>query len=373
MAELAVAHLPVRFENDSSSDMPNASAEVLIRQVLESAIKKRATDIHFEPTAESINVRFRIDGFLEHQNSISVSIYCLLVQRLKMMAVQEIDGGSQPLEGQFYFSDAIEPFDIRFSSLSALYGEAVTLRILPKNKKLFRLDDLGLLNEMHAILSGWLQKRYGWILIVGPTGAGKTTTLYAMLQELMKKDYKIITIEDPVEVIFPEISQVNVRPDLELDFSQVLRAAVRQAPNVILIGEIRDALTAEIALNAALTGHLVLASMHAENTEQALERLIYFGLNRAFINEILLGILAQRLVPRSCNQSNMLVHSKDCICEGRGFRGRVGLFECLNVERLKSKSTYNCIPFSSDLTQKKSLGWINPIHLKGKQLFRKHK
>lgn len=370
MEELAVAQLPIRFETHSQNHASQASAEILIQQILEAAIKKRATDIHFDPASDNINVRFRIDGCLEIQNPISQSIYPLVLQRFKMMATQEIDSKEETLEGQFDFPNTIDSVDIRFSSLSALYGEAITLRILPKNKKRFHLNDLGLLDDMRATIADWLQKKYGWILVVGPTGAGKTTTLYAMLQELIKTESKIITIEDPVEVIFPEVTQVSISPDLGLDFPQVLRAAVRQAPNVLLIGEIRDALTAEIALNAALTGHLVLASMHAENTQQAIERLVYFGLNRAFINEILLGVLAERLVPRSCKANESEPHPDSCICEGRGFHGRVGLFECLSVKNTDAATQYNCTSFESDLDQKISLGWVTPVHLKGKQLFR---
>jgi type II secretory ATPase GspE/PulE/Tfp pilus assembly ATPase PilB-like protein len=358
----------------SSLQNPTARVEALVLQILQSAVQKRASDIHIEPTPHEIQLRFRIDGRLETQDPLPLQWKPFFGQRLKMLADQDINQTQLPQEGQFKLPLKGEAFNIRLTTVPCLYGEAIALRLLPKNQTTPDLARLGFLPNMEAQCRKWLSQTYGWVLAVGPTGAGKSTTLYTFIELLRQEERKIITVEDPVEMVIPGISQVSIHPSMGLDFPQVLRAVVRQAPNVILIGEIRDALTAEIALNAALTGHLVLSSIHADGAWQAVGRLVHFGLNRSFLMQTLTGIIAQRLAPKRCTAPHP--HTADCLCEGRGFLGRMGVFEALSFEAhgipIMDKTPFfealpaqalngSFIPFEKDFEAKVQKGWLDPL------------
>ncbi len=319
------------------------------------ALRDRASDIHLDPQPSRLRIRYRIDGVLQDIVSLPMAIHAPLVSRVKIMAQMNIAEKRLPQDGQFSFkAPNNSDIDVRVATIETAYGERVVMRLLDKAASLPQLPDLGLLTDALASYQQMLQVHHGMILISGPTGAGKTTTLYASLNALDKQSKNIVTIEDPVEYRFLDISQIQVNLKAGLTFAEGLRALMRHDPDIIMVGEIRDPDTARTAVQAALTGPLVLSSIHANDTEGVMHRLRNLGVDPFLIANALVGVVAQRMVRRVCpkcavqqeasaeeQQSFAAVlgttqtrfsYGAGCqFCAATGFRGRTGLFEVMTV------------------------------------------
>lgn len=316
------------------------------------AAKSRASDIHLEPGESRVRIRYRIDGVLKEIASMSLGVHLALVSRLKVMASLDIVEKRKPQDGRLALELPGRTLDFRFSSVPSIYGEKIVLRILGQLSKVSipSLENLSLSARQQKAMSQVLKRPNGVFLLTGPTGSGKTTTLYAMLKELNRDGVNIMTIEDPVEYRLAGINQIQVNPVVDLTFANALRSFLRQDPDVILVGEIRDHDTARIALQAALTGHLVLSTLHANSAIHAVTRLLDFGIEPYLVGPALIGTMGQRLVRRICdkckesyvpsretmdelfewdgNTETQLFRGKGCpACGGTGFLGRIAIHE----------------------------------------------
>lgn len=322
--------------------------------LIEQGIHRRASDIHFEPLEDGLRVRFRIDGQLEVFPSPELQIWPSVLSRIKLLAGLLIDEHRYPQEGGIRFSSGEDDWDVRVSTLPGVFGEGVVLRLLARSALPDSFQMLGMEDEHAALARGMIASRDGLVLAVGPTGAGKSTTVYTLLNQFDPLQQKIITVEDPVEYRIEHVSQVAVQESLGLTFAKNLRAILRQAPDVILVGEIRDAETANIALSASMTGHLVLSTLHALDAPSSITRLQDLGVEPFLLSSALRGVIAQRLVRRLCPHCNVpsdatpyerqqtqllgrtlstLYREDGCPgCLQQGYRGRVGIFECLRMD-----------------------------------------
>ena len=273
----------------------------LLSSMFEQALRKRASDIHIEPQERNLRIRFRIDGVLHVQTEADPKIAGAVALRLKLMSGLDISEKRLPQDGRFHVKLKANSVDVRISTLPTQHGESVVMRLLNQSAGLLSLDHLGLPPEVAAAVARTLKRPNGMFVVTGPTGSGKTTTLYAALNALNDTERKIITVEDPIEYRLPGLSQVQVMDKIDLSFQRVLRAALRQDPDVILIGEMRDQTTAEIGLRAALTGHLVLSTLHTNDALSTPLRLIDMGVPRYMVALSLHLVLAQRLVRTLCN------------------------------------------------------------------------
>jgi MSHA biogenesis protein MshE len=336
----------------ASASVEEAPVVRLLQSMFEDATQVSASDIHIEPQEGQVQVRFRIDGMLIPQTEADRRIGPALVQRLKLMAGLDISEKRLPQDGRFNVRVREQPVDIRISSMPVQHGESVVMRLLNQGSGLMRLDHLGLPDKMLVKMRELTQRSSGMILVTGPTGSGKTTTLYAALSEIHSAERKIITVEDPVEYRLPGINQVQVNEKIELTFSLVLRSALRQDPDVILVGEIRDHETAQIALRAALTGHLVFSTLHTRDAVSTPMRLIDMGVPAYMVATSVHAVLAQRLVRKVCEscatvyepiaqelawlgaeaERGKFQRGTGCShCNGSGFAGRSGVYEFLEM------------------------------------------
>jgi len=272
----------------------------LVNEIIEEAIKRKATDIHIEPYEKRLIIKYRIDGILHSFNSFPVYLHSAVISRIKILSQLNIAEKRLPQDGKFPFRMNGKEYDIRVSILPTIYGESAVLRILNKNKVDIELDKLGFSDENLQKIKRLINVPNGMILVTGPTGSGKTTTLYALLKILNDGTRKIITVEDPVEYTIQGITQVQINEKIGLTFSKTLRSILRQDPDIIMIGEIRDRETAEIAVRAALTGHLVLATLHTNDSAGAFTRLINMGVESFLVASSVIGVISQRLVRRIC-------------------------------------------------------------------------
>ena len=334
---------------ESGAAEGEAPAIRLIEGILREAVGARASDIHFEPLEKRFRIRYRVDGVLQEAADPPARLQRPVISRLKLMAGMSIAEKRLPQDGRAHFAWENRALDLRVSSLPTVHGESVVMRLLEPEKVRLGLDDLGLDPANEQALAAVLGLTDGLVLVTGPTGSGKTTTLYACLHHLNKSDRKIITVEDPVEYQLPGINQVPVRAEVGLTFAAALRAMLRQAPNIIMVGEIRDRETAEIAINAALTGHLVFSTLHTNDAPGAVIRLIDLGVKPFLVASALRAVVAQRLVRRCCphctrprdpratapeaNPAPGWNGGGGCPTCGRtGYLGRVGIFEFLTVD-----------------------------------------
>jgi type IV pilus assembly protein PilB len=336
--------------------MEDASAARMLDLVMIQAIRDRASDIHFEPDERTLRVRFRIDGFLYESLTLPKPVHPALTSRIKILAEMDITETRLPQDGNFNVKLEKRGFEIRVSTFPTIYGENVVLRVLDQSSPLFKLDDLGFSEEMLNHFKQLIRKTSGIILVTGPTGSGKTTTLYTLLNMINSKDKNIITIEDPVEYRLTLIRQTQINPKAGITFATGLRSILRQDPDIIMIGEIRDLETSEIAMQAALTGHLVLSTLHTNDAPEAISRLVDIGVEPYLISSSVIGVLAQRLVrticpdckvayqvdPKGMNElGEKVTNSKEPLtlhrgkgcknCKQSGYRGRSGIFELLLV------------------------------------------
>jgi MSHA biogenesis protein MshE len=341
---------------NQSAAHSDAPVVKLIETVFEDAVKANASDIHIEPDEEVLRIRRRIDGVLHEQVMDEKRIASAVVSRLKLMAGLDISERRLPQDGRFNLKLKNKSVDVRLSTMPIVYGEAVVMRLLDHSGAILRLNRVGMEPELEERVRKAIFKPHGLLLVTGPTGSGKTTTLYAALNELNKPERKIITVEDPVEYQLPRINQVQVNAKVGLDFARVLRTTLRQDPDVILVGEIRDKETAEIALRASITGHLVLSTLHTNDAISTATRLIDMGLESYMVATAVHAILSQRLVRKICEKcatdhdpdageqvwlNNVLAeraqdiglkHGAGCgACNYTGYRGRVAVHELLEL------------------------------------------
>lgn len=347
--DLVVKDLP-------SGTMEDASATRMLDLVMIQAIRDRASDIHIEPDEKALGIRFRIDGYLFEALTLPRQIHPALTSRIKILAEMDIAETRLPQDGNFNIKLERRSFEIRVSTFPTIYGENVVLRILDQTSTLFKLDDLGFSEEVLNHFKQLVRKTSGIILVTGPTGSGKTTTLYALLNMINSKEKNIITIEDPVEYRLALIRQTQINPKAGINFATGLRSILRQDPDIIMIGEIRDLETAEIAMQSALTGHLVLSTLHTNDAPEAISRLMDIGVEPYLISSSVIGVLAQRLVRMICPDCKVpyevdskvmgdlggdslnlkgpltFYRGKGCKkCKQSGYLGRSGIFELLLV------------------------------------------
>ncbi len=340
-----------------SLDNSDAPVVRLLQMLFEDAVKMKASDIHIEPDEKVLRLRQRIDGVLNEQLIKETRIASALVMRLKIMAGLDISEKRLPQDGRFNIRVKNHNLDVRVSTMPVQFGESVVMRLLDQSGGVASLDKSGMPAEMLARFRTLLQRPHGIVLVTGPTGSGKTTTLYAGLAELNSPEKKIITVEDPVEYRLPRINQVQVNAKIDLTFARVLRAALRQDPDIVLVGEIRDQETAEIGLRAALTGHLVLSTLHTNDAMTSAMRLIDMGVEPFLVATALNAVLAQRLIRRVCrncaeeHEADMrqlpwlenlhggslagrrFMRGRGCHqCHNSGYSGRIGVYELLELD-----------------------------------------
>lgn len=328
----------------------------LLQTIFEDAVQVRASDIHIEPQDNKLLIRFRIDGVMHFQTQSDIKIVSALIMRLKIMAGLDISEKRLPQDGRFGFTVKNKAVDMRISTMPTQYGETVVMRLLIQNSSHFQLDQLGMPPALLASFRKLIHRPSGMVLVTGPTGSGKTTTLYSALNELNTPETKVITVEDPVEYRLPGIIQTQVNEKIELDFPKLLRSILRQDPDIVLLGEMRDEETAQTGLRAAMTGHLVLSTLHTNDASTAPVRLIDMGVPRFMVAMSLLGVLAQRLVRLICTHCTedytptesqqawvqqvmpnpaiqpTFKHGRGCQhCNRTGYSGRIGLYEFLEM------------------------------------------
>ena len=307
----------------------------MLNALLTQAAKDGASDIHIEPYERSSSVRFRVDGALREVVQPNKALHAALISRLKIMAELDIAEKRLPQDGRISLRIGGRAIDVRVSTLPAAHGERAVLRLLDKAESKFTLEGLGMSGQVLDAFHRLIQQPHGIVLVTGPTGSGKTTTLYASLERMDTSTMNVLTVEDPVEYELPGIGQTQVNARIELTFAKALRSILRQDPDVIMIGEIRDYETAQIAIQASLTGHLVLATVHTNDAVSSVTRLIDMGVEPYLLSSSLLGALAQRLVRRLCPQcrrqdSAGRWHPVGCpACSGSGYKGRTGVYELM--------------------------------------------
>ncbi len=351
------------LEDEDSLDVADlqkmAREELVIQMVnliINQAIQDRASDIHVEPFEKELRVRYRVDGVLHEVNAPPKRFHPAVVSRIKILSDMNIAERRLPQDGRMRIRSSGRQIDLRISTVPTLYGEGVVMRILDKQTAMLGLTELGMDAGMFGKFRRLIQEPHGIILVTGPTGSGKTTTLYASLNEIYSIEKKIITIEEPVEYQLNGVNQIQVQPQIGLTFADGLRHIVRQDPDIIMVGEIRDTETVEIAIHAALTGHLVFSTLHTNDAAGAISRLLDMGAEPYLVASSLIGTVAQRLVRVNCPrcrapydekpevlreiginpevaQRNPLMRGKGCPeCRGVGFRGRSGIYEMLTVD-----------------------------------------
>ncbi len=324
----------------------------MLNALLTQAAKDGASDIHIEPYERSSSVRFRVDGTLREVVQPNKALHAALISRLKIMAELDIAEKRLPQDGRISLRIGGRAIDVRVSTLPSAHGERAVLRLLDKSESKFTLEGLGMSGTVLARFERLIQQPHGIVLVTGPTGSGKTTTLYASLGRVDTSTTNVLTVEDPVEYELPGIGQTQVNPRIELTFAKALRAILRQDPDVIMIGEIRDFETAQIAIQASLTGHLVLATVHTNDAVSSITRLIDMGVEPYLLSSSLLGTLAQRLVRKLCPQCKRQDaqgrwHAVGCEhCGHTGYKGRTGVYELMVADERIASLIHNRAPES---------------------------
>ena len=333
-------------------DVENAPIVQLVNSIIEQAARQRASDIHIEPFEESIRVRYRVDGVLREVIEYDKSLLGAITARLKIMSGMDISEKRKPQDGRITIIVDNREYDIRVSNLPTVYGEKVVMRLASKEGFKKQKSDLGLTPTDLVKFDNILKNPHGIILVTGPTGSGKSTTLYTALSSLNSEEVNIITVEDPVEANIDGINQVQVNNKADMTFANALRSILRQDPDIIMIGEIRDSETAEIAVRASITGHLVVSTLHTNSTANSISRLADMGVEPYLIADSLVGIIAQRLVRRLCeckkprlataeekeelavdpSEDILLYEPCGCkMCDNTGYKGRIGIYEIMTI------------------------------------------
>ncbi|HMM32989.1 MAG TPA: GspE/PulE family protein, partial [Clostridia bacterium] len=338
---------------EDDSEIQNAPAVRLANSIINQAVALRASDIHVEPFEDTVVVRLRIDGALVQTMNIPYNLYSAVSTRFKVISGMNIAEKRVPQDGRIEMTIGGKNYDFRVSTIPTVFGEKIVIRILDRSSFLFTREMLGFSKKNSELLDNILKRTNGIVLLTGPTGSGKSTTLYALLREMNSPTLNIVTIEDPVEYMLAGINQMQVNVKAGLTFATSLRSILRQDPDIVMLGEIRDEETAEIAVRASITGHLVLSTLHTNDAPNAVSRLSDMGIEPFLIAESLSGVIAQRLVRRLCpncrtespttdSEMQMLsIHAPAMIkrpggcpqCNGTGYKGRIALHEVMYVNR----------------------------------------
>ena len=351
----------INFNDDEIEKLKDMASEApiirLVNNIFSNAVKSKASDIHIEVMEKEMLVRYRIDGVLHTVETLSKSLSPAVISRIKILSKLDIAEKRLPQDGRIELTSMGRAIDVRVSIIPTVHGENVVMRLLEKEDIEYSLQSIGLLEEDREIIESMVKMPYGIFLVTGPTGSGKTTTLYSILKILNEPSRKIITVEDPVEYQIQGINQIQVQSNIGLTFSSILRNILRQDPDIIMIGEIRDKETAEIAIQASLTGHLVLATLHTNDAPSAITRLLDMGIEDYLINTTIIGVVAQRLVRKICQNcgesytpTNFVLEevnfkevkkkfgikksefkrARGCnLCANTGYKGRIGIFEIM--------------------------------------------
>ncbi len=373
-SSVAAAHEEIASQTDlgnleqyvklkSMSELSSTDQHVInaVEYLLHYAYSQRASDIHIEPKRDHSVVRFRIDGILHNIHTVPRSVHPAIVSRIKTLARMDIAEKRRPQDGRIKTDREGKEIELRVSTLLVAFGEKVVIRIFDPTILIQNIEQLGFLEREQSLFKSFLEASYGLILVTGPTGSGKTTTLYSALKSLSTPDVNITTIEDPVEMIYEEFNQTSIQSQINITFASTLRTILRQDPDIIMVGEIRDLETAENAIQAALTGHLVLSTLHTNDAQSSITRLLDLGIPPFLINSTLVGVVAQRLVRKVCShctehytltegECTMLGLNYDKFkdatvsrgtgcpqCRGTGYLGRLGIFEAMEItERVKA-------------------------------------
>jgi type IV pilus assembly protein PilB len=373
-------------ETEQTSGMAGASDEgdapviKLVNLIIQEAISLRASDIHIEPFADRVRVRYRIDGVLVERDSPPRRLLAPIIARIKIMSQIDISEKRKPQDGRIKQVVNGKHFDLRVSILPTNHGQSAVMRLLDRSSIQVNIRDLGFGEEDYKRFQNIIKRPNGIFLVTGPTGSGKTTTLYAALNELNRPDRKIITAEDPVEYYLPGVNQVEVKHQIGLDFARIIRAMLRQAPNIILVGEIRDSETAEIAIQASLTGHLVFSTLHTNDAPSAITRLQDIGVPPFLVASSVIAIMAQRLVrvvcpkckepdqppeaeiraagltPAQAAQATFMRGRGCSYCNHTGYRGRTGIFELLRMNSALRDMTFSQEPTQAIRRQARLMG-----------------
>lgn len=381
-----------KSEIDKLKDMAFETPVIkYLNEIINRAVESNASDIHIEPYEGRYEVRFRIDGVLHVIDELKEGFYLALVSRIKLLSSLDIAERRLPQDGKFSTRVGSTIIDVRTSTIPSIKGEDVVIRLLYRSKLSFDIKSLGIMNDHLEILLNSIQKTYGMVLITGPTGSGKTTTLYSLLSLLRSPEKKIITVEDPVEYQIDGLNQIQVKPDIGFDFSNALRSILRHDPDIIMVGEVRDKETAEIAIQSALTGHLIFSTLHTNDAPSALFRLLDMGIDDYLINASVECIVAQRIIRQNCpycleefdysdelknkwklnslfEKFGNIIHEmkfmkgKGCQkCLGTGFRGRKAIYEIFNFDEelkeifIKEKSLGKVKDYLANLPYYRSL------------------
>ena len=365
-ADADIDRLVQAFEgSDDQQKLATTAAEVatddqapivqLVTRIVSQAMRDRTSDIHVEPLDDRLRIRFRIDGHLVEAFNLPLGVHAALTSRLKIMSGMNIVEKRRPQDGQFSMTIDGKDVDVRVGSVATVWGEKIVMRILDKSRSSIGLDQLGFPRETYLHYSKLIHAPFGMVICAGPTGAGKTTTLYASLLEINSSGKNVTTVEDPVEYVFPGINQIQTNEQAGLTFATGLKAILRQDPDVILVGEIRDADTARIAIQSALTGHFVLSSLHGTDSVAALHRFLDMGIEAFLIASSVVGVIGQRLLRRICDScrepytpgadelavfrqhsggsdKQNFIRGAGCnYCAGTGYRDRIGVYELLRI------------------------------------------
>ena len=341
-------------EDSRKDDVENSPIVILVRNVIEQAVRQRASDIHIEPFETNVKVRYRIDGVLREIMTYDKALFPAIIARVKIISGMDISEKRKPQDGRITIDVDYKEYDIRVSNLPTVYGEKVVMRIASKEGFNRAKSELGLRPEDLEKFDAILKNPNGIILVTGPTGSGKSTTLYTALAELSTEEVNVITVEDPVEANVAGVNQVQVNNKADMTFANALRSILRQDPDIIMIGEIRDSETAEIAVRASITGHLVVSTLHTNSTAATVGRLIDMGIEPYMLGDSLVGIIAQRLVRRLCDCKKARPATADekrimglpstaeqtvydpvgCqMCNNLGYKGRIGIYEIMTINQ----------------------------------------
>ncbi|MSR58935.1 MAG: type II/IV secretion system protein [Planctomycetaceae bacterium] len=379
--ETAIDFTETELANAASvGDDDSAPVVKLVNLMITEAVNMRASDIHIEPFEEKTRIRYRIDGELIERDSPPRRLHAAIVSRIKVMATIDISEKRKPQDGRIKTRVGGRDFDMRISLLPTGHGQAIVMRILDRDNIKVGIRNLGFSEENYRSFQNVIRRPNGIFLVTGPTGSGKTTTLYSALGELNRPDRKIITAEDPVEYYLPGINQVEVKHNIGLNFGRIIRAMLRQAPNVILVGEIRDTETADMAIQASLTGHLVFSTLHTNDAPSSITRLIDMGVQPFLVASSVMAIMAQRLVRVNCSKCSApmkpdpselqalevtpeqlatakFMQGKGCAyCQHTGYRGRKAVFELMLMNSTIRDMTFKSEPSQSIRRQAQMLG-----------------
>ncbi len=370
------------FENKKfETNTLNAPAVKLVNSIIEQAVIKNASDIHIEPFNDYVRIRIRIDSQLQEILKLDISTLNGIVTRIKILGNMDISERRMPQDGHIDMKSEDLELDLRISTLPTIYGEKVVIRIIYKDKNIINKENIGFLSEDLEKFNKLIMNTNGIILITGPTGSGKSTTLFSAIKELNKENINIVTVEDPVENIIEGINQININTKIGLDFPQALRSILRQDPNIVMIGEIRDYETASIAIKAGITGHLVLSTLHTNDSISSIIRLIDMGIEKYMVATAIRGVIAQRLVRKVCSiccedieiskeDAKFLNISKDTIikkavgcknCNYTGYKGRFAVYEINTITTDMKQAILNGFEYEN-LKQIAVKNGMNTIH-----------